>query len=1340
MAPTLLEKQCCAKCRSRAHVYEIISLVMCPNITLKEFQVYSSLCHNWAKHTDFYGRSALHLAASCGKTEILEWLLEEKKLDMMVKDFESGFTALHRAIFYGQLTCTRMLLQYNCDTHVRDYESLTPLDIAMMDRPPHVTFTLKEPSEVYTWGENNNSTLGHPSPHKRTSPEAVEVFKKSGVSLKQIVLCKYHSVFLSQSGHVYTCGHGQGGRLGHTDQHTVLVPRLLDSVKEYTCLEVAAATDHTVLRMGGGFVYTFGLNTYHQLGLMPHADTCPEPRQMNLKPLKGKSISGVCVGRFHTVVWTPDSVFTVGLNAGQLGHQRGEHYQSTLRQVSSLRHTDIGIARVACSDAATVCLTTKGDVYVLHEYQCKKIASKWQDIEQVLVTGGNLDHSTGLGLLTEKGGQELLVMLKNEPGQLFLWRNSSPSLKRCQFGFKRQLWVSDVAMTTSSIIFCTKRGEAFIGQLSNRKPGRELESKHTKELVKDCGDGFNQPRLLDLLLRDEAEEVSIHRVPVVHRAVMVAVDRKARNFTVVQPLPNGCLTELPSVNTSEISEHFRRLYCDADVEDNIHDAVIQVGEKSWPVHKYIISLRSDYFRNLIASNTCVTGEKPRLKVDNVSVEIMEQIISFIYTDTCDYLQPGHKVLTKPTAKDKLDPSKVEPVSLIQTKGMSAFQVNQKLNKGAKKSAQSESKEELQVSNNPVKLLQDAARKFGVKGLSKRLEAVKCVNNVIISQGKTMAKPRVKFDRSKLPELCDVSINTEDGEEIECHKCVLVARLEYFYSMLSTGWVETFNTTNLTLPVPGQVLGILLDYLYSDEVPQLRDCCDEELLCSLLIVSDQLLASRLKEMCEVALANTLAFKNVGELLEFSTIYNAQQLRLSCQQFISLNLAAILEGRYLDVLSQETMDDLTVYYRSIIPNMAYRVMTPEDDGPTKTYLDDLVKEYDSLDGDILQVTPQGSAKKSKQVKKRAKAKKMFSEDVDKINGSAQSGASVAKPSPAVCERLDKEVHSVLEDLDRQAKEDDKKLVAQAKSKDKIKWRPAELADIPVVKPTQPEDVPHWQPSFKTLVKTPPRLESVSLVPDRPLTSPVMPASPTSLRDIMLQESQTADKTKSSFSSRVSWKDVKKQQNKKSKESPTSEPTSAPIVSPKAAATNPWASISSASQSLRDVMIQEEKFVSSPIAIPQPGATRNKSSAPIAIPQSEAGVPRTRASNSISGASSLGSYGKSPPSGSVKSVQSFGSGGENPWQHRIASSPPSLPPLPAINFSAILKDEKEKSETLVRTQKKPLALIQLEEQAMNELLTHYKADQEMDRYITVERVSKAIAAPLWNRDPKSPGSGVL
>lgn len=39
----------------------------------------------------------------------------------------------------------------------------------------------------------------------------------------QVVVCKFHSVFLSQKGHVYTCGHGQGGRLGHGDEQTYLV-------------------------------------------------------------------------------------------------------------------------------------------------------------------------------------------------------------------------------------------------------------------------------------------------------------------------------------------------------------------------------------------------------------------------------------------------------------------------------------------------------------------------------------------------------------------------------------------------------------------------------------------------------------------------------------------------------------------------------------------------------------------------------------------------------------------------------------------------------------------------------------------------------------------------------------------------------------------------------------------------------------------------------------------------------------------------------------------------------------------------------------------------------------
>ena len=43
----------------------------------------------------------------------------------------------------------------------------------------------------------------------------------------------------------------------------------------------------------------------------------------------------------------------------------------------------------------------------------------------------------------------------------------------------------------------------------------------------------------------------------------------------------------------------------------------------------------------------------------------------------------------------------------------------------------------------------------------------------------------------------MSIQSEDGEMFHCHKCVLVARLEYFHSMLASGWMEVKRFVLLT---------------------------------------------------------------------------------------------------------------------------------------------------------------------------------------------------------------------------------------------------------------------------------------------------------------------------------------------------------------------------------------------------------------------------------------------------------------------------------------------------------------------------------------------------------------
>ena len=61
---------------------------------------------------------------------------------------------------------------------------------------------------------------------------------------------------------------------------------------------------------------------------------------------------------------------------------------------------------------------------------------------------------------------------------------------------------------------------------------------------------------------------------------------------------------------------------------------------------------------------------------------------------------------------------------------------------------------------------------------------------------------------------------------------------------------------------------------------------------------------------------VTLKNCCEILEFASVYNAVQLQQTCQQFICLNLAALLEIRALDVLSQHVLVELTHYYRNMV----------------------------------------------------------------------------------------------------------------------------------------------------------------------------------------------------------------------------------------------------------------------------------------------------------------------------------------------------------------------------------------------------------------------------------------
>lgn len=55
----------------------------------------------------------------------------------------------------------------------------------------------------------------------------------------------------------------------------------MEGLSGHICSQVAAAKDHTVVLTEDGCVYTFGLNIFHQLGIIPPPSSCNVPRQVN---------------------------------------------------------------------------------------------------------------------------------------------------------------------------------------------------------------------------------------------------------------------------------------------------------------------------------------------------------------------------------------------------------------------------------------------------------------------------------------------------------------------------------------------------------------------------------------------------------------------------------------------------------------------------------------------------------------------------------------------------------------------------------------------------------------------------------------------------------------------------------------------------------------------------------------------------------------------------------------------------------------------------------------------------------------------------------------------------
>uniref|UniRef100_A0AAR2K568 BTB domain-containing protein n=1 Tax=Pygocentrus nattereri TaxID=42514 RepID=A0AAR2K568_PYGNA len=1235
---SVLTPECTTKCRSPRHAEEIVAaLTGGSEAQLKAFL--SAHCYNAATLRDEFGRTALHLAASLGKRALLEWLLDSKNADLLMKDKESGWTALHRSVFYGQIHCLMALIKRGGVLSIPDKEGLSVLDLTVKDRPAHVVFRSSDPTEVYTWGNNANFTLGHGNQQSRHHPEIVDLFPRTGVYIKQVVLCKFHSVFLSQKGQVYTCGHGQGGRLGHGDEQTYLIPHMVEGLLSHHCSQIAAARDHTIVLTEEGYIYTFGLNTYHQLGLAP-------PPTVTFKSLKGRTVIGVAAGRFHTVLWTRDAVYTVGLNGGQLGYlldPNGEKCVTVPRQVSALHHKDVTIAMATASNGATVCLTEKGDIYLLADYQCKKLASKQLNIKKVLVSGGSLDHRVDPQLLNESGGEKITILALDEAGRVFCWRSVGILVRQCRWAYGRQVFMSDIALGKSEMMFVTQDGEGFSGQWLGEY----------KKIVNKKGK-----------IGGVYERIRLEKLPYIHRAVSITMDSKGRNFGVLQSDPKTSLFEVPTVSASLFTQHFQQLQAEADETDSIHDITLQAGDRIFPAHKYILSMRSEFFRKQLLADSAQGDEGDEevkrsvdavgcelLILEKISPEMLEHALCFMYTDSCEMLvhgaRPAMPHLSQGTEQQQQLIHSLEELRLSARSALEVYRSLPPLALGDEDKPKSKSAKSGKKSKgvggatthryNPVKMLQGVAKKLGLGSLSARLDEVKYENgNINVVQKKTRSKPR--FYSKKFPYLCDVTLRSDDGKEFPCHKCVLCARLEYFNSMLGNPWIESTSCNALEMPTSAKVLQVILEYIYTDESPTIRESLSVEFVCNVLVVADQLLITRLKEMCEVAVSENLTLKNAAELLEFAVVYNAEQLKLSCLQFIAINMGAMLESKALEILSDDVLLELSEAYRKMIPAMQKRLITPYFNAPDLSAFEDV--SWESV------ISCKNSSEQDDGVLKKAKMKAKRKPRRRSDSSGGYNLSDIIQSSPTVIQRKACSVES-LHELITSDSEGSYMGVGSPRDLQSPIFQDGHDAQVKA-------QFPH---TYTTLLTT----------------------------RILFTFSYSYDNKPSAMPNKLS------QKQRKMMAMATRE-GSGEGVSAKSSAKSPA------------------------VAIPvKPVKTWCVSKLCVLHPPLHIGLPMYNVDLSMP----VLAQGDSSTIAFIF---------VSPWLLGPLSSPPSAA---AVTFASIVEEEKQQEAALIRNREKPLALIQVEERAIQDLMVHYRALNNPDELIVVERSPQGpVATPTWNK----------
>lgn len=196
---------------------------------------------------------------------------------------------------YGQLGLKN---NYNCNSPqlIPFFDETKP--VVSVGAGQRHSLVLTASGEVYSFGHNHYGALALGHDGDCSGPEHVKFFQNKKV--KQIVAAGYHSLFLTDDNRLWSCGYNFTGELGIGNKENSLIPRPITFFENKApIVSVAVGSQHTLVLLEDGEVYSWGYNKFGQLGLANTQDQLlPEPVPF----FKGCPIVQIYGGYRHTLL------------------------------------------------------------------------------------------------------------------------------------------------------------------------------------------------------------------------------------------------------------------------------------------------------------------------------------------------------------------------------------------------------------------------------------------------------------------------------------------------------------------------------------------------------------------------------------------------------------------------------------------------------------------------------------------------------------------------------------------------------------------------------------------------------------------------------------------------------------------------------------------------------------------------------------------------------------------------------------------------------------------------------------------------------------------------------